>query len=336
MLNRWLPGLARWRARVARPAAVYLSPRSVALAVGERQGERVAIDLRSDRLAQAADAGRVLRDQARALALGGTPCNLVLAPELYTVSLLERPPVPDEELKDAVRWRLQDNLEFPPDQAIVDVFPLPESASRDRRMVFVVALHRESLKKILDRVHEAGVEVDCVDISELTLRNVAFGLYPEPDWSVGLLRLTEGSGVINISRAEDLFLSRRISGIPAELSEAAWDEFKDRLLLQVQRSIDYYESAMGQPPCNALIVATTQGWQTKVCDYLGEMLPLSVRAASVELGAVYDLRLHNPEPQDVDWTNPTADQRNAVTAALPCLGGVMRGALGHGAVEAAA
>jgi MSHA biogenesis protein MshI len=305
------------------------------LAVGSRQGERVRVEARMDPLAQPADAGRILAEQVRALGLTDTACNLVLGPELYSVALVERPQVPDDELKAAMRWRLQDTLEFPPDQAVLDVFPLPESASRERRMVFVVALHQESLKRVLERVHGAGIDVHCVDVSELSLRNVACTLYPEPDWSVGLLRLTAGSGVINISRGEELFLSRRVSGIPAELSEVAWDDFNDRLLLQVQRSIDYYESAMGQPPCKALLVAAAEGWQAKVCDYLSEMLPLSVRPVCDELGAVFDVRLHGQDVRDVDWAHTTGDQE-LLTAALPLLGGVMRGLLELDDVEAAA
>jgi MSHA biogenesis protein MshI len=325
MLSRWLSGWPNWRVRPDRPAAaVYFSPRSVAVARGTRQGDRYALDLRADPIAQISDAATRLREQSRDLGLANTTCNLVLAPELYTVCLVERPPVPDEELKEAVRWRLQDNLDFPPDQAAIDVFPLPESASRERSMVFVVALHMEMLKRLLDKVYAAGIEVGSVDVSELALRNIAHGLYPEPERSVALLRLTAASGVINISRGEDLFLSRRVSGIPAELSESAWEPFNDRLLLQVQRSIDYYESAMGQPPCNALIVATTQGWQDKVCEYLSEMLPLSVRSIKDELRNLFDICLHNPQPVNIDWDSPTPDQRTAITAALPALGGLMR------------
>jgi MSHA biogenesis protein MshI len=325
MLRRWLSGGGIWRARdIHRAAALYLSPRSVAMARGSRRGDRFVLDLRADAIPQLADAGAMMREQGRQLELGSVPCNVVLAPALYSLSLVERPDVPRDELKEAVRWRLQDTVDFPVEQAAIDVFELPQSASRDRAMVFVVALQRDALKRMLDIVHGAGINAVSVDVTELALRNVAHGLYPEPDRSVALLRLTAGSGVINVSRSDELFLSRRISGIPAELSQDAWEGFSDRLLLQVQRSIDYYESAMGQPPCNALIVSTTEGWQDKVCEYLNEMLPVAVRSLRDELSALYDITLHNPEPQVIDWNDPTTAQRNALTAALPAMGGLLR------------
>ena len=73
----------------------------------------------------------------------------MLAPELYSVSLVERPPVAEDELVDAVRWQIQENVEFPVDTATLDVFPLPDAATRDRPMVFVVAMQTEFLKVLL-------------------------------------------------------------------------------------------------------------------------------------------------------------------------------------------
>ena len=191
-------------------------------------------------------------------------------------------------------------------------------------MVFVVAMRKDLLKVLLDKVYEAGIHVDSVNISELALRNIVHGLFPEPDQAVGLLRLTAYGGMINVSRGEELFLSRRVSGVPGEFDPQVWVEFRDRLLLQVQRSIDYYESAMSQPPCNGLIVATTHGWVDHVCEHLGEMLPLPVRPIKDELRALFEIRLHDPDPQDIDWDDIKIPQRNAMTRALPALGGLLR------------
>jgi MSHA biogenesis protein MshI len=271
----------------------------------------------------------MLQVQTQDVGLSGASCNLVLAPELYSLSLIERPPVPDDEVREAVRWRLQDSLDYPPDQAVLDVFALPESASREKTMVFVVALQVDRLKRLLDGVRDAGIQVDSVDIAELALRNIFHGLYPEPDKSVGLLRLTAAGGVVNVSRGDELFLSRRIAGVPADFSEDAWARFRDPLVLQVQRSIDYYESAMSQPPCSALLVATPHGWQAAVCRYLAEMLPMPIRCATDYLRELFSIRLHDGGPVTLDWDNLGVTQADALSAALPALGGLMRAVGDH-------
>ena len=294
------------------------------MATATQSAERCLLNLRADPINHLSELVSTLQTQIQAIGLKGSAGNLVLAPELYSLSLIEKPPVADDELKDAVRWRMKENLEYPVEEAVLDVFEMPESALRDRPMVFVVAIQTQSLKTLLDKVYAAGAEVSSVDISELALRNVVHGLYPDADHGVGLLRMTGSSSVINISRGEELFLSRRVSGIPERIDDASWDEVRERLLLQVQRSIDYYESAMAQPPCNGLLVATTHGWQDRVCEYLGEMMPVPVRSLKDELRVLFDICLHNPEPENLDWDNLRSSQRNALAATLPALGGVLR------------
>ena len=74
----------------------------------------------------------------------------------------------------------------------------------------------------------------------------------------------------------------------------------------MQRSIDYYESAMSQPPVNGCMVATTHGWQDRICDYLSEMMPVPIRPVRAELRTLFDLCLFNPDAEKVDWDDVTS------------------------------
>ena len=308
--------------RVGR-ACLYFSGGGVASAALEVEDDRLKVRLRADPVTSLAEAGQMLAEQDRTLKLGRA-CNLVLAPELYSTQLIERPNVADDELIEAVRWKLKDQIDFPVEHAALDVFPLPESAGRHQDMVFAVCLPQDMLRGLVEAVDKVGLGITSIDISELALRNLSWHCFPMADQSVALLRLTSNSGLINVCRSEDLFLSRRLSGVPTDLSDAAWLEFRDQLLLQVQRSLDYYQSAMGQPECNMLMVACTDGWTQKVCDYLAEMLPMPVRSVREVLASEVDLTLYNPEQARVDWQNLSEQQGNALAAALPALGGALR------------
>lgn len=326
LLQRWLPDWLSPAAGSAGAAlAVYLSSNSMAVARAAPRSAGLCVDLRADPLPSLEAMAALLRQQCRGIGAGrGARCTLVLAPELYSLALLERPEVPEEELRDAVRWRLQEALDYPVDQASLDVFPLPESADRGRPMVFVVALRTEMLKRLIDGCLAADLTVRAVDVTELALRNLVYACHPEPDRGVGLLRLTGSSGVITLSRGEELFLSRRMQRLPGAFDAALWESYQEPLLLQVQRSIDYYESAMGQPPCSGLILAAPEDWQAPISDYLAEMLPVPNRAVVGELGNLLALRLHNPEPHDIAWDELQGGDWSAVTAALPALGGLLR------------
>ncbi len=243
--------------------------------------------------------------------------------------LIERPNVPAAEQRDAVRWRIQEFLDFPAADAVIDVFPFPEAATRGRTpMVFVVATPRVRLEAALRIAGEAGLSPICVDITELTLRNLVHRVYPSAEHSIALLRVSPGSGIVNITRGDELFLSRRISAVPRELDDAAWDLFKDPLLLQVQRSIDYYESALSQPPADCLLVASTHGWQQRIVTHLESMLPLPVRSLGGVLTDALAIDLHDPRPRRLSAETLTDAQDAAIAAALPALGAALR-AMSH-------
>ena len=139
-----------------------------------------------------------------------------------------------------------------------------------------------------------------------------------------MLRLTANSGMISISRGDELYLSRRVSGVPKVFAEDSWEDFRERMVLQVQRSIDYYESAMNQPHCNVLMAACTHGWAARVCEHLSEMLAIPIREVSDLIKDEVQLTLHNPEQVLIDWDALTEDQANAIAAGLPAIGGVLR------------
>ena len=320
MRVRHLPFLAR-RPKVC--AGLYLSASGVALAVAQPGAEQIACA--SEPVGDPSFIAAVLSGLVRRLGARGAPCVLVPAADTYQLMLIERPNVPAAEQRDAVRWRIQEFLDFPAADAVIDVFPFPEAAARGRApMVFVVATARARLEAALRIANEAGLAPICVDITELTLRNLVHRVYPSAEHAIALLRITPGSGIVNITRGDELFLSRRISAVPRELDDAAWDLFKDPLLLQVQRSIDYYESALSQPPADCLLVASTHGWQKRVVTHLESMLPLPVRSLASVLTDALAIDLHDPQPHRLVAETLTDAQDITLAAALPALGAALR------------
>ena len=45
----------------------------------------------------------------------------------YSMVQLEAPELEPDELREAMRWRVRDLIDFPVEQAAIDVFHLPES-----------------------------------------------------------------------------------------------------------------------------------------------------------------------------------------------------------------
>ncbi|MBE0485603.1 biogenesis protein MshI [Marinobacter sp.] len=198
--------------------------------------------------------GQLVADQNWA----GAPAVLVLPIDQYQVFQVERPEgVDDVELADALKWKLKDFLDFSPSDAVSDVFVFPEDASRGRGpLVNVVAARKSLVQELINLVSASGLELQKIDIAELALRNLAARL-DTAKRGVALVHLRDRYGQMVICQGETLYLSRRLELSYDDLRDASSQENAvQSLALEIQRSMDYFESQLGQsPPSTIRLVA---------------------------------------------------------------------------------
>ncbi len=184
------------------------------------------------------------------LGLKGIACNVVLPNSSYSLLLTEAPEVDDDELVDAMHWRISDLIDFPVDDAVLDVFRLPEDAHRGNvPMVYVVASKSSLIHEILALLKPTGVQLKSIGIIELALRNLSL-LCPEDPQGLAMVQLSPGSGNLNVIKHQQLYLSRRFD---LDFNGGLLDPLPtNSLVLELQRSLDYYERQMGQVPPSSI------------------------------------------------------------------------------------
>ena len=145
------------------------------------------------------------------------------------------------------------------------------------------ALCRSSVvRKQIDLLTGAGLKLEVIDIPELALRNIA-ALLPEDVAGVAMLCLSENSGLITITRQTTLYLSRRIDagyGILGDDLETAAPRL-DRIVVEIQRSLDYYESHFSQPPVTNVVIAPIAQHIPGLDEYLSRQLGIAVRMLDI-------------------------------------------------------
>ena len=221
--------------------------------------------------------------------------------------MLEKPEVADNEIRQAVRWRIKDSLSFDVDDAIMDVFEIPGQKERGRTpLVYVTAAEKKCLKQRVKIFEEQSLEIESIDIAELVMRNVA-ALLPEDQQGVALLKLDSTKGLMTLTQESSLYLARNIDVGYASLSlnnsilgESPNDgglaleegmspdqqRSLDAIVLEVQRSLDYYESHFAKPAINSLVIAPLPYEIPGMVKYLAGALGLQVRL--LDLNAVLD------------------------------------------------
>lgn len=198
-------------------------------------------------------AEHVLAPLAHNRELAHAAVSAVLSTDEYQLVQVEAPDVQPEEMRSAVRWKLKDIISFPPSEAVVDVFEIPEQARYvESRMVYAVAARTDAVQRVVSLVKPRVRGFDVIDIPEMCLRNIA-ALLPQDEHGVALISLGDRfaqltltcRGVLYLARRIDL--SRRAEALAVESAPAAPDFDVASLALELQRSLDYYESHYDQP-----------------------------------------------------------------------------------------
>ncbi|MDH7942701.1 hypothetical protein QGM61_02615 [Pseudohongiella sp. SYSU M77423] len=186
--------------------------------------------------------------------------NLVLAPNDYSVYLVDMPQVEAAEVAAAVRWKIKDLLDMPVEEAIIDVFPLPEDAFQARKqMIYAVAANRPKLEQSIEVIERSGLSLSSIDIPEMAMRNVT-SQFGDDSNGLAFIALKASGSMMNVTRNGELYLTRKINTQvgPDALLESDWEMVRDRLALEIQRSLDYFESQMGQSPITQIMIAPRQ------------------------------------------------------------------------------
>jgi len=195
---------------------------------------------------------RALGEWVRDEKLGGAPAVGVLAPGEYQTLQVEAPQVPAAEMRQAAAWRVRELIDFPIDQAVIDTYDPPASTQRGQPRVNVVVARRATVAERIEMLREAGLELTAIDIPELVQRNVCAHL-PSPASGHALLALEHGSGLLTFFRDGEQYLARGLEIGHADLL-AGDEQAVETLVLEVQRSLDYFGSALSQPAVGSLYV----------------------------------------------------------------------------------
>ncbi len=193
------------------------------------------------------------------LDLDRTPVSTVLRANAYQLQLVEMPNVPADELLAAVRWRLKDLLDYSVDEAVVELLDMPRQANPGNTpLAYAVVTRRSTVLQQIELMEQADLRLDVIDIPELCIRNIAVMLPQDAD-GVAFLHFADDCGYLTITRQCFLHLTRRLEAGRRALAIASTDEFtmQERIAgisLEVQRSLDYYESHYDCRPVTELIL----------------------------------------------------------------------------------
>jgi len=200
-----------------------------------------------------------LKQAVKELAVQGLPTVVVLGPADYSLLQIEAPDLPEDELREAARWRIKDMVDFSVESAVIDVFRLPESKRPGApKMMYVVASKGDYIAMLAEDIESAGLALHAIDISEMAVRNLIAYL-DQTERPRAYLYMQPGFGLIEIGYAGEIYLTRQIN-LPRNLTQLQPEHSRqqmEELALEVQRSLDYFESQYAMGSADQLMVLSS-------------------------------------------------------------------------------
>ena len=221
-----------------------------------------------------------LQRLVRKLSLGSDSFTTLLPVGDYHLMMVEAPEVPPSELKAAVRWRIRDLIDFHIDDAVLDVFDAPPSGARGvQESIYVVVARNATIKSLIEPFESAGIEPGVIDIPELAMRNIAARLESDKE-GLALLHFEENHVLVTLTRDATLYLARSMDFGYAQLLESP--ELVDRIALELQRSMDYYDRHFQQAPIRSVALCPLPVELPGLASGLGEQTGLPVQSLNIE------------------------------------------------------
>ena len=210
----------------------------------------------------------------------GCLASITLSPGSYEMLQIERPAVKNDELVDAARWRVAGMLDYPVDEAVIQVFDAPQPSERQREpMLNVVAAPARAVRELASVVDKAGLTPRKVTVAELAIRD----LVTASDTTGGpvvTVFLTGRQGLIQATHDGEIYLNRRLgyglgSVKPTSMLETG---IQNTLPLELRRTIDYFDSHYSAGNIRKILAGPDENDFMAFMREAGDMIGLPVAA----------------------------------------------------------
>lgn len=234
------------------------------------------------------DAAGALPSLVREAGAEGMSCEWVLDTGSYSLLQVDKPAVPAAEWVQALRFKVRDLIGFPIEDAVMDAFEVPGLDSRGRPPTLYLAVARkDELRPQIAAIEAAGLQLARIGIADLAWAEAARQLAPSEDSQIALVLDPRGGSMLAL-RERSLFVARRFEfdaedrRALREVQGGRSDRLFERIALELQRTLDYFDRTHQRPPPRRLLLLAGVDGLDGLGDALHSTLGLEVQMAAPE------------------------------------------------------
>lgn len=221
---------------------------------------------------------------------------------------IQKPNIPAEEMDDSVLFLIKDRLSQKIEDSLVACVDYPPNCRHDDQLM-VFEVRKTLVQEQVDALLGVGLDIEAIDVAELLLGDL-FATLEDMNKGIAIVVEQDMGVYLLLYRNHYLYLIRRLQDVPDLLSclpAPGNVGMADTLMLEVQRTLDYYDSLMGQSAPRQLFLMPSIADLTPLAEHLDANLAPSV--VSLDLNALFEL------PDALDY-GQQHDLLTAVAASL--------------------
>ena len=204
-------------------------------------------------------------------------CVCLMSRDDFNIHQVEKPKVDDAELIPALTWRIKDLIGYDVGSVVVDFYPMPISHKNNTQHLSVITAEDSTVAAYVECIKSSGLKLVAIDVPSLVGSNFK-KVQQSTGQTLAILSLTEFSGYLNIFHDTDLYVSRDFKIGTSKLSQVTADDewTYDSLLLEIQRSMDYFESYYGLGSVSKLLLFPKIPATEKLTTYLQNLITFDI------------------------------------------------------------
>lgn len=163
-------------------------------------------------------------------------CYVVLDEFDYQIYRTETPNVPSNEMKDALFWQANRLASTEQGEKVFEYFYSSDKSIQSKNSdAYIISTNKSKIKYISSMIYKSGLTLKSIDIEEFSIRNI-LKTKNEKEESISVVCIDEKKIRVFIIKNNDILFYRKIEMAIMDIGDA-----KDLILLEMQRSFDYYE-----------------------------------------------------------------------------------------------
>ena len=181
--------------------------------------------------------------------------SVVMEQDVYQLVQADKPDVPDEDIRSALPWIISEMVPFDASNMVLDYIDYPAVLRGGKKKVNVFVADKASTADIVATLTKLRSKV----LTHIHVKEtLATSMVPDDEYArLLIIQEPDSEPFLLIVRSQVIWLARRLRGFVDKMQgQTNIAHFSDALGLEIQRSMDFYESQLKQPPLKEILFKT--------------------------------------------------------------------------------